>query len=229
MTERRTRRRAPPSIQLRRVEPLTPNQSRAFKLYREGRSLLLTGSAGTGKTLVALYLALSEVESGAKSRVHIVRSIVSSRDPGFMPGNLQEKTRVYETPYYPLLAELYDRGDAYDVLKTTGVVEFTTTSFVRGTTLRDCVIVVDELQNMSLREIDTVVTRAGENCRVICVGDHRQSDLVRVGERRGILDFTRIADRMPSFSTVTFTHADIVRSGLVREYLTARDGLGIEP
>jgi phosphate starvation-inducible protein PhoH len=155
---------------------------------------------------------------------------VSARDVGFLPGTLTDKTGVYEAPYFSVCRDLYG-GDvgAYGKLKHRGTVEFMTTSFARGLTLDDCVVVVDECQNMRYSEIDTIVTRVGQNCRIVFIGDFRQSDLTYQRERRGILDFMRVARGMRSFSTVEFTHDDILRSDLVREYLIARDREGIEP
>lgn len=219
-----------PAMRMERVEPQTDNQELVFKSWDRGQNLLLSGSAGVGKTFLGLYLGLESVERGRCSRVCVVRSIVSSRDPGFLPGSLAEKTGVYEAPYYSVCRDLYG-GDvsAYDKLKQKGVVEFMTTSFVRGVTLSDCVVVVDEIQNMRFAEIDTIITRVGHNCRIIFLGDYRQSDLTSDRERRGIVDFTRVVSAMPSFSTIEFTHADILRSDLVREYLIARDREGIIP
>lgn len=211
------------------LEPLNDSQARAFDSYARGKSLVLSGSAGTGKTLLSLFLALESVELKKQARVSVVRSAVPSRDIGFMPGNLSEKVSLYESPYHDLCAELYGRGDAYSVLKSEGVVDFMTTSFVRGITLRKTVVVLDEIQNMRVGEIDSIMTRVGEDARVIAIGDFRQTDLFRPEEKRGIGDFLRIARSMKSFDVIDFSHKDIVRSDFVREYLITRDELGVEP
>lgn len=218
----------PPPLILTKVEPQTDNQDLVFDHYDKGRNLLLTGSAGSGKTFVSLYLALQDVARGKYERVHVVRSIVSSRDPGFLPGSLKEKVRVYEAPYMSVCSDLYRHGGAYDNLKSRGIIEFTTTSFIRGTTFNDCVLIVDEIQNMRFAELDTIITRVGRNCRIVLVGDFRQTDLLRADEKRGLGDFVRVIKRMGGFGIVEFTHDDILRSDVVRDYLVARDELGIE-
>lgn len=206
---------------------MTRNQELAWEAYRSGDNLMLSGMAGTGKTYLSLYLALRDVEAGRADRVVIVRSIVSARDPGFLPGTLREKTRVYEAPYQDIVSELYGRDDAYETMKTRGAIDFVTTSFMRGTTLSRCVIVIDELQNMRWGEISSVITRVGKGARVIALGDFRQSDLTRADEKRGITDFLRVVRRMPSFTMIEFGRSDILRSDLVKEFLIARDELGI--
>jgi phosphate starvation-inducible PhoH-like protein len=146
---------------------------------------------------------------------------------GFLPGNHKDKAKVYEAPYYIVANELFGRGDAYEILKQKNLVEFISTSFIRGTTLNDCVVVVDEIGNMTMHELDSVITRCGKNCKVIFSGDFRQSDLTREQERNGLKDFMRILDRMKSFEYVEFDENDIVRSGLVKEYIIAKDRLKI--
>jgi phosphate starvation-inducible PhoH-like protein len=191
--------------------------------------LLLHGIAGTGKTFISLYLALQDVTNNANdyNKVVIVRSVVPTRDMGFLPGNHKDKAKVYEAPYYIVANELFGRGDAYEILKQKNLVEFISTSFIRGTTLNDCVVVVDEIGNMTMHELDSVITRCGKNCKVIFSGDFRQSDLTREQERNGLKDFMRILDRMKSFEYVEFDENDIVRSGLVKEYIIAKDRLKI--
>lgn len=211
---------------LSRVKPLTENQQKAFEDYRAGDHLLLLGTAGTGKTFIGVYLALNDVLTGhLYSSVTLVRSGVQSRDMGFLPGNLTEKMELYENPYVSICSELFDRGDAYDVLKKSKTIEFLSTSFLRGTTFRNSVVVVDEVQNMNAMELHTVMTRVGENCRIIFCGDLRQSDLINTREKSGLRDFLTVVDRMQSFSHIEFTAEDIVRSGLVREYILKREEL----
>lgn len=228
MTEKKTRKKvSPPPLTLKRVQPSTDNQRIAFEAFGEGQHLMLSGMAGTGKTYISLYMALSAVQEREYDRVIIVRSIVPTRDPGFLPGSLKEKTRVYEDPYYSVCADLYESERAYEQLRGREIIDFKTTSYLRGTTMSDCVVVVDEIQNMKYHEIDSVITRIGKNCRLIVLGDYRQSDLVRDQEKQGILDFIRVANHMRSFTHVEFGHQDILRSDLVKEYLIARDELRI--
>ncbi len=214
-------------LQLHPVEPLTDNQRKAYRAWSAGKHLMLHGVAGTGKTLVSLYLALKELETGYHDRVVLIRSAVPTRDQGFLPGSLKEKSQIYELPFSSACADIYHRGDAYGILKGRGTIEFITTSYVRGITLNDCVVIVDEVQNMKFHEIASVVTRIGQNSRLVVLGDFRQSDLVRSDERRGIGDFLKVVDRMGTFELVEFGYDDILRSDMVREFLIARDELGI--
>lgn len=212
------------------VEPLTDNQTKTFEAFSRNKNLLLHGSAGTGKSFISLYLALLEVMEGHGDlhKVIILRSVVPTRDMGFLPGSAKEKAKVYEAPYYSICNELFGRGDAYDILKTKNIVEFQTTSFVRGITFNDCIVVVDECQNMTYQELDSIITRVGENCRVIFSGDFKQSDLLRNNERTGLLTFMNVLKHMNMFDCIEFTKEDIVRSQLVKSYIIAKEDLGVE-
>jgi phosphate starvation-inducible protein PhoH len=215
---------------LKRITPLTQAQKDVFEAYDEGYHLMLHGVAGTGKTFIGLYLALSSVlETGEYGKVYIVRSVVPSRDMGFLPGNHKEKSKVYEAPYADICSRLFDRGDAYDLLRTKNIIEFMTTSFVRGITLDNCILIVDEVQNMSPMELHSLMTRVGENCRVIFSGDVNQDDLTseRKKEYSGLRDFLKIIEAMEEFDFIEFNVNDIVRSNLVKSYIIARDKLGI--
>ena len=165
---------------------------------------------------------------GDLHKVIILRSVVPTRDMGFLPGSAKEKAKVYEAPYYSICNELFGRGDAYDILKTKNIVEFQTTSFVRGITFNDCIVVVDECQNMTYQELDSIITRVGENCRVIFSGDFKQSDLLRNNERTGLLTFMNVLKHMNMFDCIEFTKEDIVRSQLVKSYIIAKEDLGVE-
>lgn len=212
-------------FRMQRVEPLTDNQSLAMTAYNNGDNLLLHGMAGTGKTFLALALALQDMMAGdvVQKKVTIVRSVLPTRDIGFLPGSIEEKIGVYEAPYIALCTELFGRADAYSILKSKGVIEFIPTSFVRGVTIQDSIIILDEVNNCTFHEIDSIITRPGKNCRLLICGDMRQSDLTREQERAGLGDFIRIVDRMKSFKHVEFEEEDIVRSDLVKEYLIAKE------
>ena len=147
---------------------------------------------------------------------------------GFLPGSVKEKARVYEAPYYAIFNELFGRGDAYEVLKSRNQIQFTTTSFVRGLTFNDSIVIVDECQNMTYQELDSVITRLGDNCRVIFCGDFRQSDFRWDDERQGILDFMKIIKTMKSFDFIEFHKEDIVRSDLVKEYIISKLNLNMK-
>lgn len=221
-----------PSFDLKRIKPKTVNQDKAFQAFYNDKHLFLHGTAGTGKTFIALYLALKEIHNTTNdyNKVYVVRSTVPSRDMGFLPGNQKEKMKVYEQPYYAICTELYDRGDAYDVLKQKNIVEFISTSFIRGTTLSNCVVIVDECQNMDAMELHSIMTRAGENAKFVFCGDFRQDDLSseRKKEKSGVIDFMRIIREMDMFAFVDFQPEDIVRSALVKQYIIARERLGID-
>lgn len=213
------------------ISPMTENQRVAFDHWDDGYNLMLHGIAGTGKTFLGLYFALKEVvkPNSQYNKVYIVRSTVSTRDQGFLPGSLKEKAKVFESPYVPICTKLYGRGDAYEILKGKGYVEFITTSYLRGETFDDCILLVDEVQNMGDGELHTVMTRVGENCRIIFCGDVKQDDLTseRKKELSGLRDFMKILHRMKEFEFVDFQVEDIVRSKLVKSYIIERDRLGL--
>lgn len=218
------------NFQLKKIEPLTKHQKESFEAYDQGKNLMLHGIAGTGKSFISMYLALDQILTdvdGPYKKIIIVRSVVPTRDMGFLPGNNKEKARVYEAPYYAICTELFNRGDAYDYLKNKNIVEFISTSFIRGITLNNCIIIVDEIANMTLHELDSVITRVGKNCKIIFSGDFRQSDFTKDHEKNGLPQFMRIVERMKSFAFIDFDENDIVRSSMVKDYIIWKDRLGI--
>jgi len=217
-------------MNIKPVYPKTYSQQATFDAYDSGSHLLLHGMAGTGKTFISMYLALSEIFNDIHSthtNVTLIRSVVPTRDIGFLPGKEEDKIKVYEQPYKSICNELFRRGDAYDILKYKGIVNFMCTSFVRGLTLNDSIVIIDEVNNMNFHELDSVITRLGDNCRVIFCGDFRQSDLVKKQERDGLLNFMNILDSLNDFTHIEFDKNDIVRSALVKEYIIAREQLGL--
>jgi len=208
------------NLQLQEIEPLTKNQLKAFE---SDKHLVLHGVAGTGKTFISSYLAFDDILKNEFSSSVIIRSAVPTRDIGFLPGNEKEKSSVYEEPYKDICIELFQRGDAYEILKQKGLVHFMTTSFIRGVTLRDAVVLIDECQNMSFHELDSIITRMGEGCRVIFCGDFRQSDL----DKNGLTEFIRVLKVMDEFTLIDFEPADIVRSDFVKKYIIAKTDLGL--
>jgi phosphate starvation-inducible protein PhoH len=219
-------------IGLLQINPLTSTQADVFDAFEEDYNLMLHGVAGTGKTFVAMYLALKDVLAGVEQRkkIFIVRSVVPSRDMGFLPGNQKEKSKVYEAPYYTIANELFGRGDAYDTLKNKNVIEFITSSFIRGITLDNSIVIVDECQNMSAMELHSIMTRVGQNTKIIFCGDTRQDDLTseRKKETSGLGEFMRILKNMDAFEFVEFGEQDIVRSDLVKEYIITRNRMGLD-
>lgn len=219
-----------PTFQLKRIEPLTQNQKLAFDSYAEGKNLTLHGIAGTGKSFISIYLALDEIINTKSDydKLVIVRSIVPTRDMGFLPGDAKEKSKVYEAPYYAICTELFGRSDAYDLLKNKNTINFITTSFIRGMTLNNCIILVDEMQNCTLHELDSVITRIGRNCKIIFCGDFRQSDFTKYKDRKGLFDFVDILKNINQFRFIDFKEEDIVRSKLVKAYIIQKDKMGID-
>jgi phosphate starvation-inducible protein PhoH len=203
-------------LNLIEVEPLTANQK---KVWDSSNNLMLYGTAGSGKTFLACYIAMDDIFKKEYSKLVIVRSVVPTRDMGFLPGGEKEKAEVYEAPYAGVFTELFDCGTAYLQLKQKGYVEFKTTSFIRGTTISDAVIIVDEIQNLSFHELDSIITRVGNNCKIIFCGDFNQADLAKNGMKK----FLDILKSMPEFDLIEFGIQDIVRSGLVKNYLIAKE------
>ena len=206
---------------LKHIKPLTTNQEEMFRAFFEGKHICAHGSAGTGKTFIAIYLALNEMfHSQTIDRIVIVRSAVPTRDMGFMKGTLEEKEALYELPYAEMFTELLGRRNSYQDMKDADVVRFCTTSYVRGLTWDNAVVIVDEVQNMNFHEINSIVTRLGDSSRVILVGDLRQNDLHnRRHDQSGIDSLIKVAEQMPAFGVVHFTKHDIVRSAFVKSWI----------
>lgn len=214
---------------LQRIDPLSDNQSKAFHGYHKGFNLILSGSAGTGKTFIAMYLALREIleKDSQYKKVVIIRSIVPTRDIGFLPGDEEEKKEAYMLPYIEICNELFKDKLAFRKLQDHDQIEFLSTSFIRGTTLNNAIIILDEMQNCVFRELDTVITRVGSSAKFIMCGDYYQSDFDKKSDKDGVLNFLKIVDSMNSFKHVEFTWADIVRSDFVRDYIVTKESLKI--
>jgi phosphate starvation-inducible protein PhoH len=210
---------------LKTFDPLTPNQKKLGRKDKRGDYFIaLHGVAGTGKSFIALYKALEEVldKSNPFNKIIIVRSAVQSRDMGHLPGDIDEKLDIYQQPYHQICTTLFDRKDAYDRLVEQNHIEFISTSFIRGMSFDDAIIIVDEMQNMNFEEIDTVMTRVGTRSKIIWCGDYRQTDLRKSNDKSGILKFFDIAYHMNAFTRIEFEVEDIVRSSLVRDYIMAK-------
>lgn len=219
------------NFELKLVHPITENQERTFDAYDDDKHLFLLGCAGTGKTYISMYLALHELyrAKSEKRKLVIIRAAQSSKDIGFLPGSEKQKLEVYEAPYRAICSELFRRDDAYCILKQKGLLEFHSTSFLRGTTIDDSIILIDEVQNMKQQEWFTVLTRTGDNSRVVLCGDTKQDDLTseRYKEKSGIHDLIRVFNAMKGSALIEFDVQDIVRSGFVKELILTAYKLGI--
>ena len=236
MTAKQMKRKRPiNSDLLNKIEPITDNQKILFDSYKEGKNIFAYGAAGTGKTFVALYLALKDVldQHTPYNQLYIVRSLVSTREIGFLPGDAEDKSFLYQIPYKNMVKYMFqmptdaDFEMLYGNLKQQDTIKFWSTSFIRGTTLDNAVIIVDEFQNLNFHELDSIITRVGENSRIIFCGDASQTDLVKTNDRNGIHDFLNILRKMPSFDIIEYGIDDIVRSGLVKEYIIAKLEVGL--
>ena len=231
LTTRQMKRRKPLSSDyLVDIDPLTENQKRLFESYDNGKHLIAYGCAGTGKTFITLYNALRDVldERTPYERIYLVRSLVATREIGFLPGTHDDKADIYQIPYKNMVKYMFQMpSDAdfemlYGNLKSQETIKFWSTSFLRGTTLDNAIVIVDEFQNLNFHELDSIITRVGENTRIVFCGDASQSDLQKTNERNGIVDFMTVLRKMPSFDIIEFGVEDIVRSGLVKEYIIAK-------
>jgi len=236
MTAKQIKRKKPINQDIMRViEPLTKNQEILFDSYKENQNLVAYGCAGTGKTFITLYNALRDVldEKTPYEKIYIVRSLVATREIGFLPGDHEDKSSLYQIPYKNMVKYMFELPDEasfemlYGNLKTQGTISFWSTSFIRGTTLDKSIIIVDEFQNLNFHELDSIITRVGEDSKIMFCGDATQSDLVKTNEKNGIIDFMRILRVMPSIDIVEFGVDDIVRSGFVKEYIIAKMEIGV--
>ena len=221
---------------LRDIDPLTENQQKLFESYSEGKNIIAYGAAGTGKTFITLYNALCDVldPSTPYEKIYIVRSLVSTREIGFLPGDHEDKSTLYQIPYKNMVKYMFELPSAADFemlygnLKAQETISFWSTSFIRGTTLDNCIVLVDEMQNLNFHELDSIITRVGDNCKIMFCGDSTQTDLTKSNEKNGILDFKRIIEIMEDdFGVIEFGLDDIVRSGLVRNYLVTKLALSL--
>ena len=217
------------------IEPITDNQKRLFDSYSENKHLVAYGTAGTGKTFISLYNALVDIldDTTPYDKIYLVRSLVSTREIGFLPGDHEDKADIYQIPYKNMVKYMFQMpSDAdfemlYGNLKAQDSIKFWSTSFIRGTTLDNAIVIVDEFQNLNFHELDSIITRIGENSKIIFCGDASQSDLVKTNDRNGIHDFLNILRKMPSFDIIEFGIDDIVRSGLVKEYIISKLEVGL--
>ncbi len=209
---------------LKTIKAITINQAKTFSEYEKGQHLFLHGCAGTGKSFVSLYLALKDVLISQKyDHILIIRSAVPTRQQGFLPGSLKQKQEVYEAPYEIICNDLLQSHTGYKTLKSRNVLEFTSTSYIRGITIENTIIIVDEASNCSFHELDSLITRLGENSRIIFCGDFKQTDLSSDEEQSGFIKFMDIMKAIKTVSFIEFGIEDIVRSKFVKEYITIKE------
>ena len=217
------------------IKPLTDNQKVIFETWKKNKNQFLFGCAGTGKTFISLYLAMQDVlDLKTKSeKVILVRSLIPTREIGFLPGDEEDKAALYQVPYQNMVRFMFQMpneqsfNNLYDRLKSQGSLYFLSTSFLRGLTFDNAIIIVDECQNMNFHELDTIITRVGQDSKIVFCGDFGQSDLQRTNEKNGLHDFLRILEEMEEFNCTEFNIGDIVRSGFVRSYLINKIKMGI--
>ena len=217
------------------VKPITDTQKIVFETWKKGQNQFLFGAAGTGKTFISLYLALKDIfdQKTKYEKVILVRSLIPTRDIGFLPGDEEDKSALYQVPYQNMVQFMFEMpneqafNSLYDKLKGQGSVYFLSTSFLRGLTFDNSIIIVDECQNLNFHELDTIITRVGQDSKIVFCGDFDQSDLLKHNEKNGLHDFLRILEEMEEFNCSEFSIGDIVRSGFVRSYLINKTKLGI--
>ena len=212
------------------VDPITDHQKEVFEAWRTGDNLALVGTAGTGKTFLGLYLALEQVmdKSTPFDKVRIIRSVVPTRDVGYLPGTLEEKLDAFTGPYRAAATHLFEDERAFDKLVANGYISFESTSYIRGVTYDNSIVVVDEMQNLNFHELDSVITRIGHCTKIIFCGDYYQSDFKSENDKKGINTFLNIVEQLKHFSVVSFNWEDIVRSGLVRDYIMTKEWMEIK-
>ena len=217
------------------IKPLTPSQEKVFDAWQNNKHLFLFGAAGTGKSFITMYLALRDIlnEATPYKKLYIVRSLVPTREIGFLPGDHEDKANLYQIPYKNMVRFMFEMPDdpsfemLYGNLKAQDTISFWSTSFIRGTTIDNSIVLVDESENLNFHELDSIITRLGVNSKIIFAGDAAQSDLIKAHEKTGIMDFKKIVDDMKEFESIEFGIDDIVRSGLVKSYLISKINLGI--
>ena len=217
------------------IKGITDNQKVVFDTWKKGKNQFLFGSAGTGKTFVSLYLAFNDIFDLKKpyDKVVLVRSLIPTREIGFLPGDEEDKAALYQVPYSNMMQFMFEQPNEqafetlYNRIKAQGSFYFLSTSFLRGLTFDNSIIIVDECQNLNFRELDTIVTRVGQDSKIFFCGDFGQSDLTKLNERNGLMDFLQILQEMDEFNCTEFNIGDIVRSGFVRNYLIQKTKLGM--
>ena len=198
--------------QLSTIKPITDSQKEVFETYKSGLNQFLFGCAGTGKTFISLYLALQDVLKNETpyDKVIVVRSLIPTREIGFLPGDEEDKAALYQVPYSNMMQFMFEQPNEqafsmlYDRLKAQGSFYFLSTSFLRGLTFDNSIIIVDECQNLNFHELDTIITRVGQDSKIMFCGDFGQSDLTKMNEKNGLMNFLQILQEMKEFNCTEF-------------------------
>ena len=235
LSTRQMRRKPIGAEHLLDIKPLTPSQEKVFDAWDKKKNLFLFGAAGTGKSFITIYLALKEIldPKSPYEKLYIVRSLVPTREIGFLPGDHEDKANLYQIPYKNMVRYMFEMPDEasfnmlYGNLKAQETISFWSTSFIRGTTIDNSIVLVDESENLNFHELDSIITRLGVNSKIVFAGDAAQTDLTKAHEKTGIMDFKKIIDDMDEFASIEFNVQDIVRSGLVKSYLISKMNLGL--
>ena len=235
LSSRQMRRKPIGTEHLLDIKPITPTQEKVFDAWKNNKHMFLFGAAGTGKSFITMYLALRDIldESTPYNKLYIVRSLVPTREIGFLPGDHEDKANLYQIPYKNMVRYMFEMPDEasfnmlYGNLKAQETISFWSTSFIRGTTIDNSIVLVDESENLNFHELDSIITRLGVNSKIVFAGDAAQTDLTKAHEKTGIMDFKKIIDDMDEFESIEFNVQDIVRSGLVKSYLISKMNLGI--
>ncbi len=235
LTTRQMRRKPIGTEHLLDIKPITSTQKKVFDAWQKNKHLFLYGCAGTGKSFITIYLALKEIldEKTPYDKLYIVRSLVPTREIGFLPGDHEDKANLYQIPYKNMVRYMFEMPDdasfemLYANLKAQETISFWSTSFIRGTTIDNAIVLVDESENLNFHELDSIITRLGVNSKIVFAGDAAQTDLTKANEKTGIMDFKKILNDMDEFESIQFGIDDIVRSGLVKSYLISKMNLDL--
>ena len=235
LSTRQMRRKPIGTEHLLDIKPLTDSQQKVFDAWDKAKNLFLFGCAGTGKSFITIYLALRDIldEKTPYDKLYIVRSLVPTREIGFLPGDHEDKANLYQIPYKNMVRFMFEMPDdpsfemLYANLKAQDTISIWSTSFIRGTTIDNSIVLVDESENLNFHELASIITRLGVNSKIVFAGDAAQTDLTKAHEKTGIMDFKKIIDDMDEFQSIEFGIDDIVRSGLVKSYLISKLNLNV--
>jgi phosphate starvation-inducible protein PhoH and related proteins len=209
----------------RMVQPRSPNQRKYVEAIEQGDMTFGIGPAGTGKTYLAVAMAVSALLAKKVSRIILVRPAVEAGERlGFLPGSLQEKVDPYLRPLYDALYDLVDPVKI-DKMLETNVIEVAPLAFMRGRTLNDAFIIMDEAQNTTTEQMKMFVTRLGNNSKAVITGDLTQTDLPNP-KKSGLLEALQVLDGVEGIRFCHFEDVDVVRHHLVQRIVRAYDSYG---